>query len=229
MTEGGRGADGAISDVPWALLFDPAVNVRALGEIQARGFRAAADLVDRFVRVAEPSARSGRRNTTGPELGDPASETLSSTMNPDINRLVESWRTIASQLADSLRGGGPPEPRAMFDLAGGRSGSSVTIKATQPGPVSTEVWLQNEGPTDLSAIVIRCSDLLSHDGDVIDSGRIALDPQTVPMPPRCSRGICVRIEVDEHVADGVYRGTLLIGGHLDNWLPVVLTVALSAK
>ena len=51
MTGGELGDDGVISDLPWASVFDPANNMRALGEIQARGFRAATELVDRFVRM----------------------------------------------------------------------------------------------------------------------------------------------------------------------------------
>ena len=74
MSGKGAGDEGAISDVPWALVFDPAINVRALGEIQARGFRAAADLVDRFVKIADsnPAAATvadgveSDRRETGP-------------------------------------------------------------------------------------------------------------------------------------------------------------------
>ena len=46
MTGGKLEDDGAISDLPWASVFDPANNMRVLGEIQARGFRAATELVD---------------------------------------------------------------------------------------------------------------------------------------------------------------------------------------
>ena len=44
--------DGAIGEAPWASVFDPDANLRAVGEIQARGFRAASEVVDRFVRLA---------------------------------------------------------------------------------------------------------------------------------------------------------------------------------
>ena len=45
--------DGSIADLPWASVFDPAANARALSAIQARGFRAASEVVDRFVRITE--------------------------------------------------------------------------------------------------------------------------------------------------------------------------------
>ena len=53
MTDTGSKDDGAISEIPWSAAFDPSINIRALGEIQARGFRAASDLVDRFVNSSK--------------------------------------------------------------------------------------------------------------------------------------------------------------------------------
>jgi hypothetical protein len=48
-----RDNDASVSDIPWAAVFDPALNIRALGEIQARGFRAATEVVNRFIRSAD--------------------------------------------------------------------------------------------------------------------------------------------------------------------------------
>ena len=52
---GGVTDDGSISDLPWATVFDPVANARALSAIQARGFSAATQLVDRFIKIAESS------------------------------------------------------------------------------------------------------------------------------------------------------------------------------
>ena len=70
----------------------------------------------------------------------------------------------------------------------------------------------------------RCSDLLAHDGTVIHSQMVRFEPDTVPMPARCSRGVTVEVDVAEDLPPGCYRGTLLPDGHADVWLPVVLTV-----
>ena len=40
------------NDLPWASVFDSAANMRALSAIQADGFRAASELVDRFESAA---------------------------------------------------------------------------------------------------------------------------------------------------------------------------------
>ena len=56
MTNRGFNDDGTIDDLPWASVFDPAANARALSAIQAEGFRAASRIVDRFVRAVESNS-----------------------------------------------------------------------------------------------------------------------------------------------------------------------------
>jgi hypothetical protein len=53
---------------------------------------------------------------------------------------------------------------------------------------------------------------------------ITFDPAVVPMAGRSSRGIDVNIQVAQNVLPGLYRGMLLVEGHPNLWLPVVLTV-----
>ena len=45
--------------------------------------------------------------------------------------------------------------------------------------------------TNLGEIGLRCSDLLSHNGDVIKAGAVSFEPDPVPMPARSSRGAVV--------------------------------------
>jgi hypothetical protein len=228
VTETGPADEGAITDVPWALVFDPAINVRALGEIQARGFRAAADLVDRFVNLAadKPSAHSDA-DVNGSTRG----ESGASTTLPDVERLLNSWRGIIGGLAGQLRGTNSAEQHgpAAFDFVAAHASGHVNLQTSEPGVVSTEVWLHNGGPTDRGAVVMRCGDLLSHDGSVIRSADIRFDPAVVPMPARCSRGVSVEIAIGHDVVPGRYHGTLLVDGHPDIWLPVVLTVEHAAE
>ena len=224
MTDGSDGhqGDGAISDVPWALVFDPAVNVRALGEIQARGFRAAADLVDRFVNIADRKPPPVADDVPEPDRAEqPNGATV-----PDVDRLLGSWKSVVGQLADSVRGGAGASRTgdATFDFVHAQATGQLTLEATQPGPVSAEVWLHNGGPTDRGAVMLRCGELISHEGSVIGSAHVRFEPETVPMPARCSRGVVVHIDVGENVAPGRYHSTLLVEGHPDIWLPVILTV-----
>jgi hypothetical protein len=65
---------------------------------------------------------------------------------------------------------------------------------------------------------------MSHDGNFIRSAQIRFDPQRVPMPARCSRGVVIEIDIGADVVEGRYHGTVLVDGQPDVWLPMVLTV-----
>ncbi|MGE5697522.1 MAG: hypothetical protein ACM4D3_20495 [Candidatus Sericytochromatia bacterium] len=220
MTGNGNGSEGPISEVPWALVFDPAINVRALGEIQARGFRAAADLVDRFVNITDDKPARAEPD----EVASDHEQQRAPTRGPDIERLLESWKAIIGQLAGSFRGTASQPDGAAMDLAGSHASGVLRLHATGPGVARAEVWLHNGGPTDRGTVVMRCGDLVSHDGSVIKSSHVMFDPPVVPMPARCSRGVSVQVNVDDGIAFGHYHGTLLVDGDPDIWLPVMLTV-----
>jgi hypothetical protein len=190
-------------------------HLRALSAIQARGFRAATEVVDRFVRV------------TGRGFGAPsqphADEAAEAGLNgfPDVGRLVKSFQDAIAQLSDSAA---RPALRPVLDLAHPTASGEALLEATEPGPVATEVWLHNRGPEDLGKVRLRCSDLLSHDGAVIDSAAIGFQPDVVPMPGRSSRGVTVEVDVPANLSPGRYRGTLLADGHADVWMPVALNI-----
>jgi hypothetical protein len=225
VNERGIGDDGAISDIPWAAVFDPAINVRALGEIQARGFKAATELVDRFVQMNQSDNASCSTATSSPEVE--AAETRDATTIPDVQRLLESWKGVVAQVTQSLRGVGDTSSQsgtATFDLMNDTASGHIALVATESGAVSTEVWLHNSGATDLGKVRLRCSDLLAHDGTVIAAQMVRFEPDVVPMPARCSRGVTMEIDVAEGLPPACYRGTLLADGHPDVWLSIVLTI-----
>lgn len=213
--------DGSIADLPWASVFDPAANVRALSAIQARGFRAATEVVDRFVRVTD----RGFGDPTGPDAGGGV-DGIDPGRYPELGRLVKSLQSVVGQLGETVRGATASAAVPGLDLGNSAVSGEASLEATDPGPTVTEVWLHNRGPVDLGEVRLRCSDLLSHDGTVIDSARVRIDPEVVPMPARCSRGIAVEVDVPQQLSVGRYRGTILAEGHADAWLPVVLRIGL---
>lgn len=213
MTERG-GDNGSVAGVPWASVFDPALNIRALGEIQARGFRAATEVVNRFIRMADTKSVAG----DGDHRPEPAPP-------PDVDKVLQLWQRMAAQAVESLRGvARPPGEGATLDVQQGTSNGAVSLVAAEPGAVSTEVWLHNAGADDLGKVRLRCSDLLAHDGSVIGSEMVRFEPDTVPMVARCSRGVTVQVDVPDDTMAGHYRGTLLADGYPDIWLPVVVSV-----
>jgi hypothetical protein len=199
-------------------VFDPALNIRALGEIQARGFRAATEVVNQFIRSADTKSVTDSANTK------PAPDEHA-TPPPDVDRVLQAWQRLAAQAVESLRGAAQPRAEvASVDVQHATSSGAVSLVASEPGAVSTEVWLHNHGAEDLGKVRLRCSDLLAHDGALIDSAMVRFEPDTVPMVARCSRGVTVEIDVPDDIAAGNYRGTLLADGYPDIWLPVVLSV-----
>ncbi|BBZ35129.1 hypothetical protein [Mycolicibacterium confluentis] len=220
--------DGSIADLPWGAVFDPVVNARALSAVQARGFRAAREVVDRFISMAADLEFSAPESESRSEQQDTSEGGPSAPGGIDVERALGTWQSMLGQLANSVKDtfaqqatSGP----AMFDLRTSDAAGQVVLNADGPGAVSTEVWLHNGGPEDMGKVRLRCSDLLAHDGAVIESDCVRFEPDVVAMPARSSRGIIIEVDVADDHAPGSYRGTLLADGQPDVWLPVLLVVA----
>jgi hypothetical protein len=227
--------DGNINELPWASVFDPAANARALSAIQAEGFRAASELVDRFVRIAATGVGGGARSDS---RSTPSAASLTQDQRADlfgatdIEPLIRSWWSMVGQLllgsvpraTDS-----PAADPATLDFSNSEAQGRLDLEATVPGTTTAEVWLHNRAAKDLGEVQLRCSDLLAHDGGVMASGAVTFIPAAVPMPGRSSRGIELKIEIPQEVQPGLYRGTLLVEGHPELWLPVALTVRSSVS
>jgi hypothetical protein len=113
-----------------------------------------------------------------------------------------------------------------LDVNNADSKGALKLEVAVAGSASTEVWLHNRGPDDRADVRLQCSELLSHEGNVIRADAVLIDTAVVPMPRRSSRGVVITINVEPEVRPGIYRGILLASGHPDLWLPVVLTVRL---
>ena len=145
----------------------------------------------------------------------------------DIEPLIRSWWSMVGQF---LVGSAPSSPPAdwtgpaTLDLSNAVAKGELSVEGELAAAVTTEVWLHNTSATDFGEIRLRCSDLLSDGGGVLDADQVTFDPVDVSMPGRSSRGIELRIDLANDVALGIYRGTLLVQGHPNLWLPIALTV-----
>jgi hypothetical protein len=233
VTSRGLGGDGTIDDLPWASVFDPAANARALSAIQAEGFRAASRIVDRFARAVGSNANG---KTSGATNGHPAVDpdaaadgnSAGAAGIQEFERLTRAWWSMFGQfllrsMPVTAQAGGHP---LSLDVNNADTKAGLNFEAAVAGSASTEVWLHNRGPDDRPDVRLQCSDLLSHEGNVIRADAVLIDSAVVPMPRRSSRGVVITINLAPDVLPGIYRGTLLASGHPDLWLPVVLTVRL---
>ena len=223
--ERGFGDDGAVTDLPWASVFDPTANARALSAIQAEGFRAASQLVDRFVRIASAGVARPSDSTT-PADHSTNGDKPRAPGSLDIEGLIKLWWSATGQalLQSSSAAAAALRPPARLDLRNGNAGGQVDLEVAKPGVAANEIWLHNNDFDDLGIVRLRCSELLSHDGFVIGAAAIWFEPESVSMPGRSSRGLRLKVNVADDVPPGQYRGTLLVDGHPDLWLPVVLRV-----
>lgn len=221
--------DGTVDDLPWASVFDPAANARALSAIQAEGFRAASRIVDRFVKAVGPSA-SGEAAATPSDAAEDVPPATAVDGLQEFERLTRAWWSMVGQFllrsmpatATAAAGGS-----VSLDVDSPSRAGQVNLDAAVGGAASAEVWLHNRGAEDRGEVRLHCSDLLSHDGNVVPAGAVDIDTDVVEMSRRSSRGVAITVDVGSDVRPGVYRGTLLASGHPDLWLPVVLTVRLS--
>jgi hypothetical protein len=224
MKGSGRADENGMSDdLPWSSVFDSAANMRALSAIQADGFRAASELVDRFVRMAASGLSGGEPSAT-PAREEPADLFGATGLEP----FVTSWWAMVDQF---LRVSSPSREAQTvqtdtptLDFAAAQAQGRLRLSTAAPGAATAEVWLHNRGPVDMGKVVLRCGDLLSHDGSVVAARLMRFEPDIVPMPARSSRGVTVEVDVEGHVAPGSYRGTLVADGHPDIWLPIELVV-----
>jgi hypothetical protein len=220
------GNNGEIHDVPWASIFDPAANVRALTTVQAEGFRAASELVDRFVRMVatRPDGGAAAARQASPLSPEQRADLLGAT---DVEPLIRSWWAMAGQF---LMGGAPQTSSSAvgtppaLDFTGSGSTGRLEFETEAGNSATTEVWLHNAADKDLGRIRLRCSELMADDGSVIEAAATRLDPKAVPVPGRSSRGVGVSVKVAKKVKPGLYRGTVLVEGRPELWLSVALTV-----
>ena len=219
MDRGGTD-DGSISDLPWTAVFDPVANARALSAIQARGFAAASQLVDRFIQIAESSTNPAAAKSTSAQA-----HPNGKAADADIDLMMNTWWSLWGRMLRSMPGAAAARgDGAGFDLAGDSANGGVHLIADGPGPVVGEVWLHNGGSADIGSVGLRCGDLLTHDGAAIGADAVRFTPQTCALPARSSRGVAVEVGVAPDAAVGVYRGMLLVEGYPDLWLPVSVTL-----
>ncbi|HET7074715.1 MAG TPA: hypothetical protein VFI55_11615 [Mycobacterium sp.] len=223
---GGVTDDGTISDLPWETVFDPAANARALSAIQARGFSAATQLVNRFVRIAETSA-----NGAGAESAPSTAEHRNGkATDADADLILTAWWSLFGRLLRSMPGAAAlRSDGATFDLAGESASGGVHLNADGPGRAVGEVWLHNRGADDIDAVALRCGGLLAHDGGEVGADAVRFTPDRFGLPGRSSRGVAMEVNLTPDIAPGRYRGTLLAEGYPDLWLPVTLTLRAPAE
>jgi hypothetical protein len=246
---GERRRDG-FGERPWSSLFDPAANVRALGDIQRRGLWAAGELVDRLVgddNAAATSANEGERDAADRAHRDglggsgARAEPAGAPATAQLFQLwVDLFRQGVQAVSDATVTPAAPtsakSPRgATVDLGAGLTTGTVRIDAPGGGrdgggSTEAEVWLHNGTAEPRADVSLHCGDLRAHDGSLLPASAVRFDPDRVDdLPARSSRGVVVSAVLDAEWPPGVYRGLILATGAPDVWLPLEVVVGDSER
>jgi hypothetical protein len=218
------GARAGDSSVPWASLFDPIANARAVAEIQAQALRAAGDLVERVTGRVDGAS-------TPPVASPAAGDGDDAPAGGDGSALIETWIALLQRAAEAFgqafntdRNEGA---RVEIDLDTDSQTNRLLLEVDDSGVVtsgSRELWLHNGTTTAIGPLQFHTGELRSADGEIL-AATVAYDPQSVDsLPARSSRGIGVSIEKDGELASGTYRGLIQIAGAQQVWLTLEVVV-----
>lgn len=215
----------------WSAAFDPAANLRVLGDIQRRGLRAAGEIVERLIANVDGPPPTGG---PGGAAGDPGS-TADPGAGVDLwvemaKRSLDVVARLATATATAAATGGRPRPgraATLVDVEGQGEQDTIELRVGRSGSGDTaEVWLHNGTHEARHDLRLHCGELRSSDGGVLPAG-LAFDPEVVAeLPARSSRGIAIGVAPwDEGPPEsGTYRSVVMVTGLADVWLPVTVVV-----
>lgn len=223
----GEGAAGV--GFPWASVFDPVANARALEQIQRRGLKAAGELVDRLVSAVDGDRDFDAVMTNGESHGTRSTGSAASD-------LVGVWADLVTRTLQAMArlsvpdAGGPVQPTGgplWVDVTNGSGCHTValSVNGTDTPAGSVELWLHNPSQRSVGPVQLHMSELRSAEGATLPATVVHLDPEGIgQLPPRSSRGISVSIGSTARLPVGRYRGLLQAAGAPEVALSIELTV-----
>jgi hypothetical protein len=215
-SDGGR--DGG---VPWAAVFDPEANARALEQIQRRGLQAAGDLVDRLVAAVDGDGskrgeQAPRTNGAAAANGS-AAPTGSDPFGWWVYLMTQTLQAMARlSVPDTAATDQPTGGPVWLDVVSGRDSGTLAlaVERSAGGPtVAGELWLHNPSDRSVGPLHLHVGELGSPEGLTLPTGLVCPDPPSVSeLPARSSRGVSVAVAAPSELAPGCYRGLLQVDG-----------------
>jgi hypothetical protein len=188
--------------------FDPVAGMRAMADIQAEGFRAAGELIDRMLG-SEPDGPGRAR---------------SSAAGGDYSALVDAWTDLLRRTVAGLaRPDGTDAVTVSVDSTG--VGPQVRLATSGDSAATTEVWLHNGSFSAIGPLALGCGQLSDPDGTVLEGAEVSFEPAEVTLlPARSSRAVTVSLAAAGSLRPGCYRGMIQARGAPGLWLPFEVAV-----
>jgi hypothetical protein len=201
-------ADGESNPGRRSPFFDPVAGMRAMADIQAEGFRAAGELIERMLG-SEPDRPTRAR---------------SSAAAGDYSALVDAWTDLLRRTVAGLaRPDGTGAVTVSVDSTG--VGPQVRLATRGDAAATAEVWLHNGSFSAVGPLALSCGELSDPDGTALDGAEVSFDPAEVQLlPPRSSRAVGVSLTAAGPLRPGTYRGTIQARGAPGLWLPFEVVV-----
>jgi hypothetical protein len=202
--------DGANDRERSSTQFDPVAGMRAMADIQAEGLRAASELLERMLG----SDRDGPgRRSRSPER--------------DYAAVVDTWTDLLQRIAAGLAQPGPGGA-VTIPVDSSTVGAPVQLtldKSTAGQGATAEVWLHNGTASPVGPLALRCGQLTTSDGTVLDGVHVRFEPREVDLlPPRSSRAVLLSVTATGLLTPGYYRGTIQADGAPKLWLPFEVAI-----
>lgn len=166
------------------------------------GFRAASEVVERFIRLIGDDPRS--------TVGETASGDRSAfrQLRADLARAVDANLDLVRRAFDLYAG-------AVDRFLGGDSdagGRQFKLPSVLPGHrASSTLWIHNTTSAPALGLRLHGSGLISHDGESIAGDAWEFEPQEIDIaPPGSSLPVAVSLAVKDGIAPGIYRGHVFV-------------------
>ena len=170
-------------------------------EIRDLGFRAASEVVDRFIRLMGDDPRPPSQPT-----GEDRSAFRQ--LRADLARAVDANLDLVRRAFDLYAG-------AIDKLLGGDPGAGsrhFQMPPVLPGhQASSTLWIHNTTVAAATSLRLHGSELVSHMGNSISADAWRFEPTEIDIaPPGSSLPVAVDLEVSEDIPPAIYRGHVFV-------------------
>lgn len=165
------------------------------------GFRAASEVVERFIRLIGDDQRPP--NESG---GDERSSFRQ--LRGDLARAVDANLDLIRRAFDLYAG-------AVDRLLGGDADAGsrhVTLPPVLPGHrASSTFWIHNTTASAASGLRLHGSELISHNKELIPAGAWEFEPEEIDIAPAgSSLPVAVDLDIAVDTPPGIYRGHVFV-------------------
>ena len=184
------------------------------------GFRAASEVVERFIRLMGDDPRSSSQ-----PIGEDRSALRQ--LRADLARAVDANLDLVRRAFDLYAG-------AVDRFLGGDASADsrhFQMPAILPGhQASSTLWIHNTTAAPASSLRMHGSELVSHNRDTIPADAWRFEPTEIDIaPPGSSLPVAVDLEVSGDTAPGIYRGQVLVANLPGEYMTVEIEVVQPAS